>query len=169
MKLCVAFFSLCLWAGLCPLRMSREAISAKPVPGVPAGLLPVDAGTVPLDDRQRRFLAGFPGRAEVFANGNQTWVVRTVTQPTRKLHPAGDCLRALGYGTAPGPLFQEPNGVCWGTWTATRDGQRFGVRERVVDSRGQSWTDVSAWFWHAVLGRTDGPWWAVTVIERRGK
>ena len=31
---------------------------------------------------------------------------------------------------------------------------------------GGSFCDVSAWYWAASLGRTRGPWWAVTVVER---
>jgi hypothetical protein len=37
------------------------------------------------------------------------------------------------------------------------------VREVIADSHGNRWTDVSAWYWAAVRGETQGPWWAITV------
>ena len=37
----------------------------------------------------------------------------------------------------------------------------------IYSARGdQSWTDVSSWYWQALLGKTHGPWWAVTVTEK---
>jgi len=34
-----------------------------------------------------------------------------------------------------------------------------------LDGRGGHWTDVSAWYWSALLGSSEGPWWALTVAE----
>ena len=39
------------------------------------------------------------------------------------------------------------------------------VREAVTDGRGGQWTDVSAWYWSALMGRSEGPWWAFTLAE----
>jgi hypothetical protein len=49
---------------------------------------------------------------------------------------------------------------------ATRGSERLRVRERIYTAAGDSWTDVSSWYWQAVLERTTGPWWAITVAER---
>ena len=41
------------------------------------------------------------------------------------------------------------------------------MREAITDGTASRWTDVSQWYWEALLGRTQGPWWAITVAERR--
>ena len=45
------------------------------------------------------------------------------------------------------------------------DGEALEVRERITDTNGRGWTDVSEWYWNAIGGKTEGPWWAVTVLE----
>ncbi|MCI0665355.1 MAG: hypothetical protein L0220_30200 [Acidobacteria bacterium] len=35
-------------------------------------------------------------------------------------------------------------------------------RDVAVD---ENWTDVSSWYWSAMLGRSCGPWWVVTIAE----
>jgi hypothetical protein len=42
------------------------------------------------------------------------------------------------------------------------------VREAITDSAVGRWTDVSEWYWSALLGRAEGPWWAITVAEQEG-
>jgi hypothetical protein len=56
-------------------------------------------------------------------------------------------------------------GLLWGAFEATRGPERVIVKERITDESGKYWTDVSAWYWAALLGQTDGPWWAYTVVE----
>jgi hypothetical protein len=48
---------------------------------------------------------------------------------------------------------------------AERGAERLRIRERIIDAGGATWTDISSWYWAALLGRSRGPWWAVTVIE----
>jgi len=47
-------------------------------------------------------------------------------------------------------------------FNAARDGRQLRVCERIVDAAGVSFTDTSAWYWNAALGRSRGPWLAVT-------
>lgn len=117
---------------------------------------------IPLGARDARFAAGFPGRIAAFTDGTHTWVVRWLHQPTRKLHPAADCLRATGYHVQPAGIVAAADGTRWGTTRATHNQRTIRVRERIIGESGQGWTDVSAWFWGAALGRSRGPWWAVT-------
>ena len=42
------------------------------------------------------------------------------------------------------------------------------VCERITDADGQAYTDPSSWFWAALLGRSKGPWQAVTVSGPAG-
>ncbi len=120
---------------------------------------------VPLTARETRFAASFPGRIAVFTDGERTVLFRWVGRETRKLHPALHCLRGLGHAVQPGPVHRAADGTHWGTTIATRDHRVRRVRERIHDEAGREWTDVSAWWWDAWLGRSRGPWWAATVFE----
>ncbi|MCA0327078.1 MAG: hypothetical protein LCH89_15985 [Proteobacteria bacterium] len=46
---------------------------------------------------EQRFAERFPGRIARLTDGRQIVVLRDVDRPTRMLHPAVDCYRALGY------------------------------------------------------------------------
>jgi len=116
-------------------------------------------------EREMRFAAGFPGMVAAFTDGERTILLRWVAHETRKLHPAQHCLRGLGYAVEPGPVWRDAQGRNWGTTVAERDGLRRRIRERICDAAGGEWTDVSAWWWDAWLGRSTGPWWAATVFQ----
>ena len=150
---------------LCSLPSGSGAAAAMAFPGWPAtfegrSLVPLVAS-----EREARFAAGFPGRVAAFSDGERTIVLRWVARETRKLHPALHCLRGLGYAVQPGPVWRDAGGHGWGTTVAVRDGRTRRVRERISDGTGREWTDVSAWWWDAWLGRSAGPWWAETVFE----
>jgi hypothetical protein len=166
-KLVVLFFILCLAAALVPLRSTSAPRTATPnsFPRWSSAPLPTELTPVKPSAREARFAAGFPGQIGVFTDGRRTYVVRWVCTPTRKLHPASDCLRALGYNVKPTPIFASADGTHWGTSKAQRKAESLRVLERIVDTTGHEWTDVSAWFWAAALGRSIGPWWAVTIFE----
>ncbi|MDP4847043.1 MAG: hypothetical protein NWR51_07260 [Akkermansiaceae bacterium] len=34
-----------------------------------------------------------------------------------------------------------------------------------IGSKEAQWSEIPAWFWHAFLHPTDGPWKAITVME----
>ncbi|NOT62165.1 MAG: hypothetical protein HOP19_18285, partial [Acidobacteria bacterium] len=79
---------------------------------------------------------------------------------------AADCFQGLGYRITPLPLQNDNTGNRWQSFTAQRQDERLHIRERIYETHGaQSWSDVSAWYWQALLGRTTGSWWAVTVAE----
>jgi hypothetical protein len=59
----------------------------------------------------------------------------------------------------------DVRGRRWSCFDAKRKGSTLFVRERIHDDTGQAWTDVSSWYWAAVLSDTAGPWWALTVAE----
>ena len=163
----VAFYALAALAATAPLwrEPSTPAVSVVVEEGWPAELVATDWRPVPLAEREARFARDFPGRIGVFATRDgRTVIVRQITRPTRKLHPAGDCLRAVGYTIEPRPIFVAVDGVEWGALRATRGNEELRVRERLVGADGRRWTDVSAWYWAAVFGGAAGPWWAVTEI-----
>jgi len=120
---------------------------------------------VPMTEQERRFGQGFPGRIARFTDGERQTIVRWVGATTRKLHPSSHCFRGLGYEISPLPVQIRQDSSHWGCFQASKDGTSLRVSERIHDSKGQSWTDVSSWYWSACLGGTQGPWWAVTLIE----
>lgn len=119
---------------------------------------------IPLSDQERSFSRDFPGALAVFETRSGRRVIfRQVVVPTRKLHSSADCLRAVGYRLE--GRFSETN-PDWQHWRATHP--VFGVwqvRERIGDDA-QNWSEVSAWYWSAFLRKCEGPWLAVTVMER---
>ncbi len=134
-------------------------------PGWPAAFEGRPLVETPLDGRDARFAAAFPGRIAAFTNGERRVLMRWVTTSTRKLHPAAHCFRGAGYAVQPAPPHRDAGGSLWGSFKAARDGETLLVRERIYTLSG-SWSDVSAWYWSALFGRDPGPWWSVTVVEK---
>jgi len=143
-----------------------------------------------LSEVEQRFARNFPGTLARFAiepqrvettqpesatgesiaaGGWQVLVQRGVDKPTRMLHPAADCYQGLGYRIAAQQLELDRQRQLWRCFEATRgqagSGQRLRVCERIVDAKGQGFTDTSAWYWAAALGQSQGPWQAVTVAR----
>jgi hypothetical protein len=120
---------------------------------------------LPLSERESYFLEDFPGHIGRFSDGKREIIIRYVREATRKLHPASDCFKAIGYSTKPLPLKVDENGKRWSCFSAVKAGEKLRVCERIYNSEGEEWTDVSSWYW-AALGESYGKWWAVTVAER---
>lgn len=118
-----------------------------------------------LGDVEQRFMRQFPGTLNRMTTGEEVLVLRTVEKPTRMLHPAADCYQGLGYRIAAQRLELDREQHLWRCFEALRDGRRVRVCERIVDASGQGFTDASAWYWSAVLGRSRGPWQAITVAR----
>lgn len=158
--------ALAAFAPLLPLRKSAAPANAA-FPGWPAQFEGRALTVLPLTQREQRFAANFPGRIGRFTDGEREIVIRWVAQETRALHPAADCFRGLGYRVRPLPVRVDERGQHWGSFAANRDEETLRVYERIYETNGaQSWTDVSSWYWRALLGQTHGAWWAVTVAER---
>jgi hypothetical protein len=118
---------------------------------------------IELSGAEKGFVADFPGAVGRFTDGSREIIVRLIDRETRKLHPAADCLKGAGYTVKPMPLFVDREGRNWGRVEARRANTVLEVREIIVDSRGNSWHDVSSWFWAGVLKRTIGPYTAFVV------
>ena len=110
--------------------------------------------------QERRYFADFPGRLGRFRDGANEIVVRLVTSKTRRLHPAADCFRGLGYAIEDQGLERDGQGRRWHVFRACTSGKpSLRVRERISCQAqpDQEWTDVSEWYWSS----GPGPWWAV--------
>lgn len=93
--------------------------------------------------------------------GGQAVLMRTEA-PTRRLHPAADCYRGLGYRVTPLPAHRDPRGRVWGGCRAELPGRPpVFLRELVWSQAGPSYPDPGSWYWSALLGQDPGPWWAL--------
>jgi hypothetical protein len=118
-----------------------------------------------LTDVEQRFARQFPGRLARMTNGEDVMVLRAVDRPTRMLHPAADCYRAIGYRIGAERLKKDEGQQLWRCFEARRGPTQLRVCERIVDAAGNGFTDTSAWYWAAVMGRSHGPWQALTVAS----
>jgi hypothetical protein len=124
-----------------------------------AALRPLALGAV-----EQRFAEHFPGALARMTDGQRVFVLRQVRTPTRMLHPAADCYRALGYRINAERLQQDAQQRLWRCFTAQHGaGAPLQVCERIEAADGTAFTDTSAWYWSAAAGHSSGPWQAVTV------
>ena len=121
---------------------------------------------LPLSAVDQRFADRFPGQIGRFTDGRRIIILRAMREPTRMLHSAAVCFRGLGYQVEAPHGVKDAGGITWGCFGAERDGQALSVCERIHDARDGAWNDVSSWYWAAILGRTQGPWYAITVVSR---
>lgn len=122
---------------------------------------------VALTTEQLKFLGDFPGTAARFTDGERDILMRRVTQPTRRLHPAEDCYRGWGFEVAAAKIRSDRDGRRWRCFGVTREGVTRQVCEQIRDAEGTNFTDVSSWYWDATLQRTRAPWLVITVASVR--
>ena len=163
----VIFILTCLATLFVPMVTSREAavLSTVRVQEFPKEFEGRPLREVGLTEREKYFLNGFPGQIGRFTDGHREIIIRRVEEATRRLHPASDCFRAIGYTVTPLPLKVDDQGKRWSGFTAVKAEESLRVHERIDDARGREWTDVSSWYW-SVWGEGKGEWWAWTVAER---
>lgn len=114
---------------------------------------------------EKRFAAQFPGAIGRFRDGDRLLVLRHIDAPTRMLHPAADCYRGLGYVISGEHLERDRSARLTRCFVAERNGRRIRVCERIADRDQHIFTDASSWYWAAAMGRSKGPWLAVTTAE----
>jgi hypothetical protein len=119
-----------------------------------------------LTQREAAFVQDFPGRIGRFTDGRREIIIRWVGAPTRRLHSAADCFRGSGYSITPLPIRKDAADAAMGCFRARHRADDMTVCELIRDERGESWPDVSAWYWNAILGSSAAPWWSFVVAER---
>ncbi len=144
---------------------SIQASTRDELPG-PPGFDGQTLKRLPLTDVDQRFADRFPGHIGRFTDGHRIIIMRAVEEPTRMLHSAAVCFRGLGYRVEAPHAVKDAGGTTWGCFAATRAGTTFSVCERIYDTYGGAWSDVSSWYWAASLDRTRGPWYAITVVSQ---
>lgn len=163
----IALFVAAILAAVMPLLPADRAIDTLP-PEWPSRFdgrhLKLLAPT-PLD---KKLADDFPGHIARFTDGRRQVVLRSLSSATRQLHPASDCFEAIGYRIAPAPMLRGTDGALSSCFEATRDGVTLKVCERVIAHNGETYPDISSWYWPALLGRSTGPWLATMTVERTG-
>jgi len=114
---------------------------------------------------EQRFAARFPGSIARLSDGERQIVWREVHGPTRMLHPATDCYRGSGWQVGGERIEIDAAERRWRCFEAEQDSRRLRVCERITGADGRAFTDPSSWFWAALLGRSHGPWQAVTTAQ----
>ncbi len=148
-----------------PVSLSAQAFHEWPSTWDGAPLRPLA-----LSEVEHRFAQRFPGAVARMTDGQAVFVLRHVASPTRMLHPAADCYRALGFRVAQVRLENDAQQRLWRCFSAARKhGETLRVCERIVDADGRAFTDTSAWYWAAAAGQSQGPWQAVTVASSLGE
>jgi hypothetical protein len=156
-------------AGFVPLFGQDKGLAAaagKSFSGWPTAYEGRELKQLPLTQRESEFVRDFPGHVGRFSDGRREIIVRWVGAATRRLHPAADCFRGIGFSIAPIPLRKNAAGSAMSCFRASRGVEAMIICELIRDERGESWPDVSAWYWSSVLGRTPAPWWSFVVAER---
>jgi len=164
------FLLLCVTAALVPFLpvkpIQRDALER--FPGWPAQFDGKPLQQLELSEREQRFARDFPGRIARFTDGERELIIRWTAQRSSTLSSAWDCFHGLGYRLNFGPMRRDQQGYPWRTFEASNPSETLQVLERIYDDAGQSWTDTSSWYWAVLLGKTDGPWWVVTIVEKQG-
>jgi hypothetical protein len=166
MKVTWLLFLACACAAIAPVFSRDQPRTGNDSPRWPTHFQGRMLHELLMNERERSFLAGFPGAVSRFTDGERDIVMRWVTQPTRRLHPAEDCYRGLGFETSQSRIVSDGDRTQWRCFTARRGrDEHREVCEQLQDSEGRRWTDVSAWYWAAALKRSEGPWLVTTVTE----
>lgn len=148
----------CLALAIGPLLVHAEPapnMETRDFPGWPEQWEGHYLESLPLTESEARFAENFPGKVRAFSTGPDKIIIRWVTRPTRKLHSASDCLRAVGF-----EIEKERDGI----FIANGDQGSYLVEETIYNETGR-WDNVSRWFWAATFQKTRGPWWAVTRMK----
>lgn len=143
-------------------KITRKSISFH----LPEALSNESLSQVEMPERHKPFLKDFPGTVKLFRNpDNSLLVVKFIKTATRKVHPASDCYKGAGYKIEWEPIEIKESGSAWSHFLAIKGQTRLSVKERIIDSQGNQWTDASSWYWSALLGETKAPWWGITLEE----
>lgn len=161
----VSFLVAAVLATLAPLAGTRApaAPAADAFPGWPSKIGGRTVTPLPLTAREHVFARDFPGRIGRFTDGEREYVLRWVAAPTRRLHPASDCFRGLGYKVASRPMRLSLAGAPMSCFRATGPRDAFDVCEQVTGIAGGHWPDVSSWYWHALWSGSRDGWWSLVV------
>jgi hypothetical protein len=149
-----------------PRQAPPAEAGARNFPGWPRSYDGAPLTRLPPGPQDAWFTRDFPGRVARFTTPDKQVVIRWVNTPTRRLHPANHCFRGAGYSLAERPMRLTRNGGVMSCFTASKDTDVLEVCERIEAASGRTWSDVSAWYWGALLRPDPGGWWSYVVVTR---
>lgn len=119
---------------------------------------------IPPLEIDQRFASNFPGQMARFrGTGGSQILFRRTDRATRQLHPSLHCYRAAGYRIHPLPARRDAAQTLWTRYQVEKNGKIQIIEEQIRSlSTGQTWPDVSAWYWQALTRQDPGPWLAIT-------
>jgi len=185
--LSAGFLLACVAVGVVPILSGASATPAAPAQPLhdwPVSWNGSPLKRMPVNPALGEFLRDFPGRMAEFqvVHTGQRMFLRWTPVPTRMLHTAEGCYRAMGGRVSPLPAVKDRHGHTWSRFSVGwQDGGETVVRqcyfaverrpstrkleERVAGAR--SWPDASSWYWGAAgpLSSVEATL-AVTVTER---
>lgn len=160
----------CLLAAIAPYFAAKQ--STKPgsdaanFPGFPSRFEDLELKNIGLTEREKIFEEDFPGKIGRFSDGRREIIIRWIHETTRKLHPAEDCFKGVGFSTSPLPVKIDEAGKKWSCFSARKGEDNLRVCELIYETSGnREWTDVSSWYW-STINESGGSWWAITTAER---
>jgi exosortase/archaeosortase family protein len=118
-----------------------------------------------LTEIEEYFMIDFPGVVKRFSDGEREIIIRFVQEATRKLHSPADCFAGNGYRILPLPLKIDGENNKWACFQAVKGEKKLKVCERIFAATGESWTDVSYWYWSALGAENANGYWAIAVAE----
>ena len=153
-------------AGMALLPIGHDTVSggAADFPGWPGKFEGKALVEEPLKGGEALFGARFPGKIARFRAGDDVVIMRWTCRATHRVHPLAVCLRANGWNVEPMPMARRADGD-WSAFRAQKGLCSFEVREQVRAADGETFADVSSWFWCAFLGRSRSPWLVVSVVH----
>jgi len=164
----IVFIVLCLASAFLPLFSADDKAETKAPQNFvwPTRFEGKELKELELSARELKFSKNFPGEIKRFSDGQREILVRWIKSPNRKVHPSSDCFKGFGFQITAQPLHQDSHSNLWGCFIASKDDEQLLVREIIYDANQQNFSDVSAWYWSAVMAKSEGPWIAYTVAQK---
>ncbi|WDE98662.1 hypothetical protein PQO03_12525 [Lentisphaera profundi] len=120
---------------------------------------------LPMGEQEKVFLRYFPGKVGRFHDGEDEYILRYVTRPSRKLHSASVCLQSNGAKINYLPLYKDSKGQLWSQFEADWKHKNYLVSEIIIDKDNKFISDASSWYWKALFKQSTGPWLSITKIH----
>lgn len=118
-----------------------------------------------LTSKEAKFYSNFPGYISKFHGPKEEFIFRTIYKPTRMVHSSLECFAGTGYTISDQGIVQDNHKRLWRQFKAKKDKTLFLVQEQIFDQHGNSWTDLSQWYWNCLFQKTFGPWHTVTIVK----
>jgi hypothetical protein len=120
-----------------------------------------------LTEKEKGFLNAFPGKIARFTDGRRELIIRWIEEPTRRLHPASDCFKGMGYTIVPQAIQRNKKDIKMGCFTAKKENNVLNICEYIEGSNGSNWSDISAWYWGAVFEQSPKGWMSYVIAENK--